>query len=361
MAWDWIDRPQNIRPGEELDSIKLKAYLKAHVPELTGDIVVKQFPGGHSNLTYMVRVGDREVVLRRPPFGREIKTAHDMGREYHILSHLAPVYPLVPKPLVYCEDKSVLGAPFYIMERLTGVILRADPPKEMDLSPQVMARLSEAFIENLVAIHNVNLNAAGLSEFGHPEGYVERQVQGWTKRYYDAQTDEIQQIDDVIDWLGQNIPPESGTALIHNDYKYDNLVLDPADPSKIIGVLDWEMATVGDPLMDLGTTLGYWVDADDPPEVKALALNLTALPGNMNRMQLAERYSELRGCELTHLLFYYIYALFKIAVIVQQIYTRYKAGYSQDERFAIMIEVVRVMGKAAVRALELARIDRLGG
>ncbi len=360
MTQDWIDRPRGIRPGEELDIVKLEEYIRNHIPELAGDVIVEQFPSGHSNLTYLLQVGDREVVLRRPPFGREIKTAHDMGREYHILSHLAPVYPRVPKPLTYCDDNSVLGAPFYIMERLKGVILRAAPPKGMDLSFNTMADLSNAFIENLAAIHNVDLKAAGLSEFGHPEGYVERQVQGWTKRYYDAQTDEIQQIDEAIDWLSKNIPPESGVALIHNDYKYDNLVLDPSNLSNIIGVLDWEMGTIGDPLMDLGTTLGYWIDPDDPPGVKALAFNLTTLPGNLTRLQLAERYCALRNCDLTNLLFYYIYALFKIAVIVQQIYARYKAGFSKDERFSVMIHVVRMMGDAATRALDLGRIDRLG-
>jgi aminoglycoside phosphotransferase (APT) family kinase protein len=360
MTQDWIDRPQNIRPGEELDILRLEEYLRTHLPEFTGDIVVRQFPGGHSNLTYLLRVGDREVVLRRPPFGKEIKSAHDMGREYHILSHLAPVYSRVPKPLLYCEDKGVLGAPFYIMERVTGVILRAVPPKGMDLSPEIMAGLSNAFIENMVVIHQVDLDAAGLSDFGHPEGYVKRQIHGWTERYYNAQTDDIQQIDEVVDWLGKNLPVESGIALIHNDYKYDNLVLDPMNISNIIGVLDWEMATVGDPLMDLGTTLGYWIDPDDPPEVKALAFNLTTLPGNLNRIQLAEKYGDLCGCELAHLLFYYVYALFKIAVIVQQIYARYKAGFSKDKRFEEMIQVVRVMGKIAASALELRRIDRLG-
>jgi len=361
MEQDWVDHPQDIRAGEELDIAKLEEYVKDHLPELAGDVIVKQFPSGHSNLTYLLQVGDREVVLRRPPFGREIKTAHDMGREYHILSHLAPVYSRVPKPLTYCEDDSVLGAPFYIMERLTGVILRAVPPKGMDLSFQTMASLSNAFIENLTAIHNVDIEAAGLSEFGHPEGYVERQIHGWIKRYYDAQTDEIQEIDEVVEWLDKNIPSESGAALIHNDYKYDNLVLDPLNLSNIIGVLDWEMGTIGDPLMDLGTTLGYWIDSDDPPEMKALAFTLTVLPGNLKRIELAERYGEIRGCELSDLLFYYVYALFKIAVIVQQIYARYKAGYSKDERFSIMIQVVRVMGGVATRALDLGRIDRLGG
>lgn len=360
MSAEFIDRTREVRSGEEIDVPKLEAYLRSYLPEMHGPLEIEQFHGGHSNLTYLLRMGEREMVLRRPPFGAKIKTAHDMGREYHILSHLAPVYPRVPLPLAYCEDESVLGAPFYIMERITGIILRNTHPEGLDLSTDVMSRLSQAFIQNLSDIHSVDIQEAGLSDFGRPEGYVERQIKGWTERYYNAQTDDIQQIDAAAEWLAQNMPPESGVSIIHNDYKYDNLILDPGDLSNIIGVLDWEMATVGDPLMDLGTTLGYWVDPDDPPALKALAFSLTTLPGNLTRIQLAERYAEIRGCDLTHLLFYFVYALFKIAVIVQQIYARYKAGHSKDERFAMMIHVVQVLGKAAARALELGRIDRLG-
>ncbi len=360
MNPDWIDPTRAVQPGEELDIPKLEAYLRAQDSELSGSITVEQFPGGHSNLTYLLRVGERELVLRRPPFGKKIKTAHDMGREYRILSHLAPVYPRAPRPLLHCEDESVIGAPFYVMERISGVILRATPPKGMELSPQLMGRISHAFIENLTELHAVDYEAAGLGELGYPEGYVERQIKGWTKRYYDAQTDEIPAIDKIAAWLADNMPPESGAALIHNDYKYDNLILAPDDLSNIIGVLDWEMATLGDPLMDLGCTLGYWVDPDDPPQIQTLAFGLTTLPGNLTRIQLAERYAEITGCDLSNLLFYYVYALFKIAVIVQQIYARYKAGFSKDERFGQMIFVVRVMGDIAERALELERIDRLG-
>jgi aminoglycoside phosphotransferase (APT) family kinase protein len=362
MGANLMDRATAVRPGEELDTGRLEAYfgaLSAHIPDLGGPITVGQFPSGHSNLTYLLHVGDRDFVLRRPPFGAQIKTAHDMRREYHILSHLVGVYPRVPRPLFYCEDESVLGAPFYVMERLRGVILRASVPAGLTLSPSLMRDLSENFSDNLAQIHGVDYDAAGLGDLGHPAGYVRRQIEGWTKRYHNARTDDVPDVERVAAWLAGHMPAEAGPSLIHNDYKYDNLVLDPDDLSRIIGVLDWEMATVGDPLMDLGTTLGYWVDATDPEELQSLSFGLTALPGNLDRRELVQRYAERSGRDLSNVLFYYVYALFKIAVIVQQIYARYKAGFTRDERFAHMIYVVRVLGQTAVLALEKGRIDDL--
>jgi aminoglycoside phosphotransferase (APT) family kinase protein len=366
MDPSWLDQPTVVRRGEELDVGKLQAYLSVQsefIPDLDAPITVEveQFRSGHSNLTYLLRVGERELVLRRPPFGAEIKTAHDMGREYHILSHLADVYPRAPRPLLYCEDESVLGAPFYVMERLKGVILRASVPKGLEIFPAMMRALSENFVDNLVEIHGIDYEAASLRDLGHPTGYVRRQIEGWTRRYQKARTDDVPDIERAAAWLAEHIPPEVGTSLIHNDYKYDNLVLDPNYLSRIIGVLDWEMATIGDPLMDLGTSLGYWIDPDDPTEIQSLPFGLTALPGNLNRRELAQRYAERSGRDLSRILFYYIYGLFKIAVIVQQIYARYKAGLTQDERFAMMIYVVQVLGKAAVLAIEKGRIDDLGG
>jgi len=353
---DPVDTAKEIRPGEELDLQKLSAYLKDNMPGYAQPLEVLQFPGGHSNLTYLLKIGGHEFVLRRPPFGKKIKSAHDMGREYHILSKLIHAYPHVPRPRLYCEDEAVIGAPFYIMERIKGTILRAKPPAGVDLSPQVMKTLSENFIDNLAAIHAVDIHTVGLEDFGKPEGYVARQINGWTGRYRSAQTDELPQIDEVISWLADHMPAEQGASLIHNDYKYDNLVLDPADPTQIIGVLDWEMATIGDPLMDLGTALSYWVNADDPEMLRANAFGLTTLPGSLTRSQLAERYSQVSGRELPDLLFYYTYGLFKLAVIAQQIYARFQAGDSQDERFARFIDLVRLMGQVAAHAAALGKI-----
>ncbi len=361
MSTDWTDQPTTVRQGEELDTAKLGAYLSAHVPDLDGPVAIEQFPAGHSNLTYLLRVGDRELVLRRPPFGAKIKTAHDMGREYHILSHVSDVYPQAPRPLLYCQDEAVLGAPFYVMERLEGIILRAFVPKGLEIVPSLMQSLSENFVYNLVEIHGIDYEAAGLGDLGRPAGYVRRQIEGWTTRYHNARTDDVPDVERCAAWLAENMPPEVGASLIHNDYKYDNLVLDPRDLPRIIGVLDWEMATIGDPLMDLGTTLGYWVDPDDPEELQNLSFCLTMLPGNLNRRELAQRYAERSGHDPSNILFYYVYGLFKIIVIIQQIYARYKAGLTKDQRFAIMGHVVWLLGKVAVLAIEKGRIDDLAG
>lgn len=364
MSEGWKDKVTAVREGEGLDTAALRAWLDIHAPELSGEIEVGQFPGGHSNLTYLLTVGEQEVVLRRPPFGaKNMKGAHDMGREFRILSGLYPAYPKVPKPLAYCADEGgPLGAPFYIMERVEGLILRQRPPKGIELGPARMSVLSRALIDNLVDIHSVDLEAAGLAEFGRPEGYVTRQVEGWTRRYGKAKTDEINAMEAVAAWLAEHMPPEAGAALIHNDYKYDNVAFDPdtLDRGDVVAVLDWEMATVGDPMMDLGTTLGYWVDPDDAPELRMLPFGPTSLEGNLTRAQVAERYAERAGRSLDHVLFYYVYALFKVAVILQQIYARYKRGHTSDPRFAIMIEGVKLLARQAQRAMELGRIDRLG-
>jgi aminoglycoside phosphotransferase (APT) family kinase protein len=344
-----------------LDGEKLEAYLRSQFPGLTGALEVQQFPKGYSNLTYLIRLGGREMVLRRPPFGAKIKTAHDMGREYRILSHICGIFPKVPRPLGYCQDESVLGAPFYVMERVTGIILRAQPPAGIELSPELMRRLSESFIENLVEIHTLDYAAAGLGELGKPDGYVARQVEGWTRRYHNARTDQIPDMEQLGVWLAEHQPAECGACLIHNDYKYDNLVLDPADLSKIKACLDWEMATIGDPLMELGSTLGYWVEADDPEEWRRQAFGVTTLPGNLNREQLLQCYAERSRRDVDGGVFYYAYGLFKIAVIVQQIYARYKQGLTKDERFGRLIKTVRSASRMAALAIEQGRISRLAG
>jgi len=299
------------------------------------------------------------MVLRRPPFGTKVKTAHDMGREFRILSQLVQTYPKVPRPLVYCEDASVLGAPFYVMERVTGVILRAKPPPGLTLDTLLMRRLAEAFIGNLADLHGIDYRAVGLGDLGRPEGYVTRQIEGWAQRYHQARTDDIAAMERVARWLGDNKPAESGACLIHNDYKYDNLLLDPADLARLRAVLDWEMATLGDPFMDLGATLGYWVEASDPEEWQRHSFGLTTRPGNLNREQLVERYATLRGGTVPNPIFYFVYGLFKIAVIVQQIYARYKQGLTHDPRFAGLIDVVRAASQTACLAIDKRRIGHL--
>ena len=270
-----------VRKGEELPNEPLQTYLSSHL-NLEGSLTVEQFPAGFSNLTYLLRINDRELVLRRPPIGAKIKTAHDMSREYRILSHLHPVYNKVPRPLLFCDDEAIIGAPFYVMERVTGLILRAQAPRGLDLSPALMRGLSETFIENLAEIHEVDYEAAGLGDLGSPQGYVKRQVEGWTKRYYNARTDDVPSIEQLANWLIERLPPDSQTsALIHNDYKYDNIVLAPQDLTRVVAVLDWEMATIGDPLMDFGTSLGYWVETTDPEEWQRYGFGLTSLAGKL--------------------------------------------------------------------------------
>ena len=356
-----IDRSRAVRQGEELPVETLLTYLKAHLPDLEGPLTIEQFPSGFSNLTYLLRVGDRELVLRRPPIGAKIKTAHDMGREYRILTHLQPVYPKVPLPLMFCEDEEVLGAPFYVMERVKGIILRAQAPKGLELSSEVMRGLSETFIANLAEIHSVDYERAGLGDLGSPQGYVKRQVEGWTKRYQNARTDDVPEIEQLSDWLLQHLPEDSTRpALIHNDYKFDNLVLAPEDLKHVVAVLDWEMATIGDPLMDFGTSLGYWVESTDPEEWQRYGFGLTNRSGSFTRLELLDHYSRWSGRSIDDPIFYFAYGLLKIAGIVQQIYFRYQKGLTRDPRFANLGGLVKACGLLAQRAIEYKRIDRLG-
>jgi aminoglycoside phosphotransferase (APT) family kinase protein len=341
-----------IRPGEELPAERLAAYLREHLPNSTGPLTIEQFPAGHSNLTYLLRIGDSEFVLRRPPFGNLVKSAHDMGREFRILSRLCTVHPPAPRPQLFCDDESVIGAPFYLMERRRGLILRKSLPAGMTIDPDLARRLSCALIDNLAVLHSIDYQAAGLADVGKPEGYVERQVTGWAKRYTQAQTADVPVMDRVARWLQENMPAESGTAVIHNDYKYDNVMLAADDPTRIVAVLDWEMATIGDPLMDLGTTLAYWVEAGDPPSLREAAFGPTALPGSLTRRELVERYREQTGRPVSNPLFYYSYGLFKLAVIVQQIYSRFAHGHTADPRFARIDRLVTVLAEQAERAVD---------
>jgi aminoglycoside phosphotransferase (APT) family kinase protein len=299
-----------------------------------------------------LRAGGREYVLRRPPFGSKVKSAHDMGREHRILSKLHAVYPLAPEPVVFCQDMDVMGAEFYMMRRLRGIILRKELPKGMDLGETAVRSLQEALVDNLVRLHSVDYEAAGLADLGKPEGYVERQVTGWTKRYAGSQTDDIPSVETVARWLADNRPADTGPALIHNDYKFDNVVLDPENPSEIIGVLDWEMSTIGDPLMDLGSTVSYWIQADDDPPMHVLRTGPTHLPGSMTRVEVVRRYAELTGRDTSNALFYYVFGLFKLAVVAQQIYYRYKQGLTKDERFAAMVMGVHILCNQGVKAIE---------
>lgn len=352
-----IDQPTAVRPGEALDLARLEGYLKERLPDLDGVLAVEQFPGGFSNLTYLLRLGSRELVLRRPPFGANIKGGHDMGREYRVLAGLYPVYHKVPRPLVYCDDPAVLGAPFYVMERVQGVILRPQLPAGLTLDAATMRGVCLGLINTLAELHAFDYQGAGLGDLGKPEGYVARQVAGWTKRWHNARTDDVPAMERIAAWMPANLPPEGAPALIHNDYRYDNCILDPQDLTRILAILDWEMATLGDPLSDVGATLAYWAEPNDPPELRQFGL--TSRPGNLDRAGFVERYAAQSGRDVAPILFHYVYGVFKNAVILQQIYYRYKQGFTQDPRFATLIHLVRVYADMAVRAIELNRFSGL--
>lgn len=346
------DQAGAIRSGEELDVGRLTVWLEGRLPNGGGAVEVSQFPHGHSNLTYLLRAGPAEYVLRRPPFGNLVKTAHDMGREFRMLQALAPVFPEAPRPLIHCDDGSVLGAPFYLMERRRGIVLRKSLPPGVEVSPILAGRVSGSLVESLVRLHAVDYHAAGLGGYGHPAGYVGRQVKGWTERYHAAATEPVPDMDAVSVWMAGRMPAEPGAAVIHNDYKFDNLLLDPVDPARVVALLDWEMATVGDPLMDLGSALAYWIEPADPPELKAAAMGPTFLPGMWSRERMAGEYARRAGRSVEGIAFHYCFGLFKVAVIVQQIHARYLRGQTRDPRFAGMNQMVAVLARQAARAAE---------
>jgi aminoglycoside phosphotransferase (APT) family kinase protein len=349
------DHAVAVRAGEELDLARLSAYLSRHF-DGAGPVTVEQFPSGHSNLTYRVIWGGRELVLRRPPFGSQVKSAHDMGREYRVLSKLHKAYNVAPKVIIYCDDLSVLDAPFYLMEPIRGVILRRELPPGLLLSPAMARQLSEAFLDNLVRLHGLDYEKIGLGDLGKPQGYLERQVKGWIERYHNSATHHLREVERISTWLTQNIPASSDATLIHNDYKYDNVVLNSNDITKILGVLDWEMCTLGDPLSDLGTTLAYWTDPSDPGELQDICSAPTTVPGTLTRSQLAQRYALATGRGIHDIVFYLTFARFKVAVIVQQIYYRYARGLTHDERFATMPDRIAVLMRASLHCAESGTI-----
>ena len=329
------DHAGAVRAGEELDLTRLEPFLREHFGG-RGAISVEQFPSGHSNLTYLVRVGPTELVLRRPPFGSNVRTAHDMSREYRVLSKLHTVYPLAPRALLYCDDLSIVGAPFYVMEPIQGIIFRRDPPAGIELTADMARRLSESFVDNLARLHSLDYAAAGLGDLGKPQGYLERQVKGWMERYHNSKTHELPEVEQISSWLTAHMPESHDAALIHNDYKYDNLVLDANDMTRIVGVLDWEMCTVGDPLTDLGTALAYWVDPEDSEDLQEIRSVPTTLRGTLTRKELIARYATMTGRDSSGMVFYLAFARFKVAVIIQQIYYRYEKGLTRDARFACL-------------------------
>ncbi|MBV9960340.1 MAG: phosphotransferase family protein [Acidobacteria bacterium] len=338
-----------VRLHEELDVAALGAYLRAEWPgSAAGSVVeVEQFPGGHSNLTYLIRFDGQEYVLRRPPMGPVAPTAHNMPREFRLLSTVHPSFPLAPKPVLLCEDAAVIGAPFYLMERRRGLVVRHRVPPEIGDDTAVRRRVSEAVLDTLVRLHAVDIYATGIAQLGKPAGFVSRQVHGWAERWQRSRTSEVEEMDEVARWLIENIPAEEAEAatLVHNDYKLDNVMLDALNPARVVAVLDWEMCTVGDPLIDLGLLLCYWTLKDEE-EGETLGV-VTNGPGWMTRDELVARYADATGRDLSRLGFYETFALFKVAVILQQIFFRFKRGQTSDQRFRNFDRRVLSLARAA--------------
>ncbi len=343
-----IDDAAPVRAGEALDAARLGSYLAGHIPGLELPLDLRQFPSGFSNLSYLLTAGSVELVLRRPPIGTRPKSGHDMSREFRVLSGLRAGFAECPRPLHYCADESVIGAPFYVVERIRGIILRRDYPPGLAATPVLVRAQQAALIDVLARLHGLDYRSLGLADLGRPDGYVARQVRGWTERYAQAQTADAPQATEVTTWLAANEPPESGrTALIHNDYKLDNVVFDSGQPERLVGVLDWEMATIGDPLMDLGCSLAYWVEAGDGPEMLATRMLPTQLPGSLTRGEVLHRYGEAGGLPVDDFRFYRVFGLFRLAVIIQQIYYRYYHGQTRDERFGALGPMTHVLVRRA--------------
>ncbi|MBX9914819.1 MAG: phosphotransferase family protein [Pseudomonadaceae bacterium] len=351
------DQSTRIRDGEELDAGIIDTYLKAHIPGLTGAPQISQFPGGASNLTYLLQYPEQELVLRRPPFGHKAKSAHDMGREYRILNQLNDGFPYCPKAYVHCTDESVIGAEFYVMQRVNGIILRADLPSELNFDANQTRQLCKSFIDKLVELHQVDYNACGLGDLGKPQGYVQRQISGWSERYEKALTPDAPLWSEVKAWLNAKMPADHPrSSIVHNDYRFDNVILDPNNPQQIIGVLDWELTTLGDPLMDLGNSLAYWIEASDPAPVQLMRRQPSNAPGMLTRQEFADYYAERAGISIDCIDFYYTYGLFRLAGIVQQIYYRFFHGQTKDQRFAQFIQMNKLLEQMSLQVIQQSRL-----
>lgn len=342
----------DVRSGEELDIDAVDSVLKSAVPNLVGHPAVKQYASGASNLTYALDYPNMRLVMRRPPFGTKPKSGHDMHREYRVMTALKPVYPAVPETLFYTDDTDIIGAEFYVMTRVEGHLIHNKIPKnwveEYNWDETKSRELCTSFFDKLIELHQVDYKAIGLEDFGRPVGYVERQILGWNNRYEKALTPDVDAFEDVRDWLDANRPKvEKGAAILHGDYRIDNLILDVDDPTKINAILDWEISALGDPLMDLGNTLAYWIEAGDPAPMQALSRQPSSAPGMLSRKQILAYYGEKTGADIRNFHFYYVYGVFRLAVILQQIYYRYYHGQTKDERFKMYAPMVNILGGVA--------------
>ncbi|UJF27265.1 phosphotransferase family protein [Planococcus sp. 107-1] len=349
-----------VRSGEELDRAILSEFLHTHINGLPeGELEIQQFGAGHSNLTYALSIGDWEAVLRRPPLGPLAPKAHDMEREFRVLSSLHEVFPAAPKPFVFSDDETIVGSPFFIMERRHGQVIDTEFPKETEPSEELGKKISELMVDMLVELHAVDYTKTALAELAKPDGFMERQVTGWTQRYERSKTDDIPEVAALAEWMQTHMPQSPAPTVIHYDFKLNNALFSD-DFTKITGLFDWEMTTVGDPLADLGAAMGYWIEKDDPELLKKGfgKAPVTVLPGFYTRQEFIRRYAEKSGRDVSAMHFYLTFAYFKLAVICQQIYYRYRNGQTKDPRFAHFGEFVKsLMQHALATAQNSKRSD----
>ncbi|MCK7607841.1 phosphotransferase family protein [Acinetobacter portensis] len=352
-----IDVAGHVRTGEELDIRAVGNWLIEHGEDISGPVEVTQYSGGASNWTYRLKYENADLILRRPPKGTKAKSAHDMSREYHVQRALAEYYPVVPEMVLLCQDESVIDCDFYVMKRIEGIIPRANLPKEINFNEQQTRELCTNFIDKLIELHQVPYEGTDFEKLGKGDGYCQRQVDGWDSRYEKAKTLNVPSFKYVRQWLKDHVPSDSKTCVIHNDWRFDNVILDPKNPSKIIGVLDWEMATLGDPLMDLGSSLAYWVEESDNAIFKATRRQPTHLKGMFTRTEVVEYYLNKTGLKTDNWTFYEVFGIFRLAVIAQQIYYRYYHKQTNNPAFKDFWIVIHALHIRALKLIGLQKIE----
>jgi|TARA_B110000908_G_C10267827_1_gene466366 aminoglycoside phosphotransferase (APT) family kinase protein len=350
---------QKVRKGEELNEINLKRFLKENnlISNIKSDLGILQFSNGFSNLTYKLNIEEKEYVIRKPPKGAVY--GHDMGREYKVLKGLNNGFDKAPIAYAYSNDIKIIGTPFYVMEKVDGRIITPKELKEKTISEKDYSAISKTWLNTMVELHQLDYNKLGLSDLGKPEGYVERQVRNWSKQYIKAATSDIKEANFIMDWLRNHQPKQYKHSLIHNDYKYDNVVFSSESWNKINSILDWEMCTIGDPLMDLGTSIAYWAMSSDPKGLLSAFDYPTSLKGNPTRLEVVDMYEKKTGEPVNNLVFYYVFGLFKIAVIVQQIYYRYNKGLTTNEKFKNLNQIAEILCKTGWQSIQKNRIENL--
>lgn len=342
-----MDDTTPVRPDERLPEGRLQEFLRGRLPGSERDLRVRQFGGGAANLTYLLDFGGQEYVLRRPPLGPVAPSSHDMAREHRVLSVLHRALPEAPRAFLLCEDPSVIGAPFFVMERRRGIVVRRHLPDGVSTVPEAPRLMSTALVDTLARLHAVDYGALGLGDLGKPVGFLARQLAGWYDRWQRAKIEEVKALDDVHAWLSSHLPVAGPAALVHNDYKLDNVMWDEAQPGRVVAVFDWDMATLGDPLSDLGALLAYWSEPGDPAAFRAMSMMPTT-PAFPSRCELVERYARVSGRDVSAIAFYHVLGLFRLAVIAAQIYVRFRRGQTRDARFSAFGPLVPVVAEAAL-------------